>query len=583
MNTILRAGALTAEWHDGALRHIRYGSHEILSRIYFAVRDSHWGTLPAELSNVELDLHDRTFRISCDAEFRQAEIHFRARISMEGHASGQIGLSVEGAALTTFLKNRIGFCVLHPAALAGSACRIEQNRRHWSPGEFPLLVSPHQPFLEISAIRHSVADGVEAEVRFSGDVFEMEDQRNWTDASFKIYSTPLRLPFPAEITAGTEVRQSVTLSLLPAGLPLPPEPPCAPAAICVQPGPGVPLPALGTSLGAALHKPEGMLVERLRPLRFAYLRTDIDFRRKHGDRQLAAAARAAAAARLPLEVALLLTRDGEEELWTIATAAKNWKVNVVRWLILPVAGKATSKEWMISARRILGGSVPLVAGTGGYFADLNRNRIDAPLADGFVFSANPQVHAVDNDNLMVNASGPSGAVATARDFGASKTVHVSPITFRPRTTPADPRQRTPLAALFTLIHLRSLALSGAASATYYELAGPNGFISEGGEEVFPLWHLFRELAEFSSGELLPATSSLVPEVDAVAIRCGLRTRLWLVNWSESEHTAEIDAAALGHLKSARAGGPVAVPPQSWATLDFELAPPPEDPAAQEQE
>ena len=31
----------------------------------------------------------------------------------------------------------------------------------------------------------------------TGDVFEMEDQRNWTDASFKTYCTPLRQPFPA--------------------------------------------------------------------------------------------------------------------------------------------------------------------------------------------------------------------------------------------------------------------------------------------------------------------------------------------------------------------------------------------------
>ena len=30
----------------------------------------------------------------------------------------------------------------------------------------------------------------------AGDVFEMEDQRNWSDASFKTYSRPLALPFP---------------------------------------------------------------------------------------------------------------------------------------------------------------------------------------------------------------------------------------------------------------------------------------------------------------------------------------------------------------------------------------------------
>ena len=41
----------------------------------------------------------------------------------------------------------------------------------------------------------------------------MEDQRNWTDASFKTYSTPLELPFPVEISADEEVRQRVVLTL----------------------------------------------------------------------------------------------------------------------------------------------------------------------------------------------------------------------------------------------------------------------------------------------------------------------------------------------------------------------------------
>ncbi len=42
-------------------------------------------------------------------------------------------------------------------------------------------------------------------------MFETEDQRNWTDASFKTYGTPLELPFPVSIENGTRVRQSVRL------------------------------------------------------------------------------------------------------------------------------------------------------------------------------------------------------------------------------------------------------------------------------------------------------------------------------------------------------------------------------------
>src|SRR6185369_6694664 len=74
-------------------------------------------------------------------------------------------------------------------------------------------ISPNQPFVEMRAIAHEVEPGTWAEVRFAGDIFEMEDQRNWTDASYKTYCTPLRLPYPAPIAAGETVAQSVTLSL----------------------------------------------------------------------------------------------------------------------------------------------------------------------------------------------------------------------------------------------------------------------------------------------------------------------------------------------------------------------------------
>ena len=42
-----------------------------------------------------------------------------------------------------------------------------------------------------------------------GDTFEMEDHRNWTDASFKTYVRPLALPWPYTPPAGQAVSQSV--------------------------------------------------------------------------------------------------------------------------------------------------------------------------------------------------------------------------------------------------------------------------------------------------------------------------------------------------------------------------------------
>lgn len=46
-----------------------------------------------------------------------------------------------------------------------------------------------------------------------GDTFEMEDQRNWTDASYKTYVRPLALPWPYLIAKGDAVDQTITLTV----------------------------------------------------------------------------------------------------------------------------------------------------------------------------------------------------------------------------------------------------------------------------------------------------------------------------------------------------------------------------------
>jgi hypothetical protein len=45
-----------------------------------------------------------------------------------------------------------------------------------------------------------------------GDTFEMEDHRNWTDASFKTYVRPLAEPWPYTLPAGQSFDQAVSLT-----------------------------------------------------------------------------------------------------------------------------------------------------------------------------------------------------------------------------------------------------------------------------------------------------------------------------------------------------------------------------------
>jgi hypothetical protein len=175
-------------YEDGELRYVKLGRREVVRRLYVAVRDRIWRTISPRLENARIDAHDDTFIIEFDAHHVEDEIDFFWRGSIVGDSLGKISFLMDGHARSTFWRGRIGFCILHPMReCAGARVRVEQDGVGTITGTFPLDIDPHAPFLDMTAIAHEVEDGVWAELRFTGDLFEMEDQRNWTDASFKTF------------------------------------------------------------------------------------------------------------------------------------------------------------------------------------------------------------------------------------------------------------------------------------------------------------------------------------------------------------------------------------------------------------
>ena len=216
----LRAGPLSALYEDGGLRYVRWGPREILRRIYVAVRDRNWGTVPTALTDLRLNAGPDSFDLSFTADCRRGDIDFTWKGSIRGDVKGTIVFTMDGEARTTFLRNRLGFCVLHPVKeCAGRPCILERSSGAINKGNFPRYIWAQQPFQDLKAISHEVAPGVRARVAFQGDTFEMEDQRNWADASYKTYCTPLQLPFPVEVPKGTKITQKITLEVEGAGPP----------------------------------------------------------------------------------------------------------------------------------------------------------------------------------------------------------------------------------------------------------------------------------------------------------------------------------------------------------------------------
>ena len=164
------------------------------------------------------------FRVTYDVENKQSEVDFFWKGTITGDANGTVTFSMDGEARSTFRRNRIGFCVLHPMGCAGVPCLIVKVDGAVEESAYPNLplplnylidgeIKPVAPFNNMRAVRYEITSGVEAEVRFEGETFEMEDQRNWTDASYKTYGTPLSQPFPVEVAAGTKIAQRITLAL----------------------------------------------------------------------------------------------------------------------------------------------------------------------------------------------------------------------------------------------------------------------------------------------------------------------------------------------------------------------------------
>ena len=60
----LQAGPVSLFYEDGNLRYLRLGSREIIRRIYVAVRDQNWGSVPAKLSNVDVVNRPDSFRLA---------------------------------------------------------------------------------------------------------------------------------------------------------------------------------------------------------------------------------------------------------------------------------------------------------------------------------------------------------------------------------------------------------------------------------------------------------------------------------------------------------------------------------------
>lgn len=561
MPRILHAGPLSLRYENGEIAALKLGEIEVLRRVHALVRDRNWGTVAPHILNEEvLDGGDH-FRVVFQARHEQSEISFEWRGAIEGGRDGTIQFSFDGAAKTSFWRNRIGFCVLHPMSCAGAAVALQHCDDSRETSAFPLEIAPHCPFRNVRALSHRIAPELWAKVEFEGEVFETEDQRNWTDASFKTYCTPLELPFPIRIETGERVWQRVTLHFKGDFPHL--NTTEAQAAVRVNLGPPLHvLPPIGLALAPDTTPLDARALALLRELHLAHVRVDVDLTRDFRS-QIERAVENTNALGCALEAALFVDETLDEE--ALESAISLFKAaRVSSFALFQNQTETVSSAVFDQAKARLQAAfagVPVGAGSNANFAEFNRQR-PPQRADYAIYAANPQVHAFDDASVLETPAALGQTLQSARSIVGQKAVKISPLTLKPRfnavaTAPtqdapilpdarpknADARQSSPLCAAWTLASLAALLGCGLGtiegdSLTLFETIGWRGVLDENGAPTLT-WFLLRDLARARAETAFSVMSS--DESRVVGLSLG--NDIWLTNLSAQPQEVALDGAA----------------------------------------
>jgi hypothetical protein len=496
------------------VRHLTVGGHEVASTLYTAVRARNWATLPVRTVLQDLQVDDHGCSL---AREEVVDDCLQSRMVVSWAESGVLAATVEMVALEDVDVNRWGYniCLDAQSWVGAHVLGADAGAR------LPRRIAPQHAYQGVlqglfpPADRLSLRrpDGMVVHVESEGQLLEVEDQRNWTDPSFKIYSGSLRDPLPRRILAGDVVRQSVRIAV--ADLPSGP----APAVQEPVVGPATELVRVGVQMNDAdpsrhADATAGMLAA----LRVDHVRVDVeaplDVRFQPEG----------AAPGVPVELAVLVPDLKNEVLSEVTRAAASLPQS--SRVLLHLTGRRTTDASGASAlTALLARSRPdliVVPGSDAYFADLNR---DEPRCRDLVsFSITPTVHSTDTESVFATLPLQAEVARHVREVLGARAV-VSPVTLRLR---GDPESRSAQAsarremaeqhlderldriegAAWTFGSVHALTDGGAFAGTWHELLGARGLARIESEEVrvAPAFHALSVLRANDRPQVRPVTA-----------------------------------------------------------------------------
>jgi len=501
--TRVEHGDFTFELARAAVRNVRYKNVQIIDLLYTAIRPWDWSTLDPDQHSEDVKVTDDICVITIKDLFAGA-LDARTEITISKDNKFTVAYELRG--LAEYPVNRWGICFcLNSADWMGSTVKSQGNQY-----QLPAAISPQRVvdgvtqglFPASNEMLFTAPDQRSIKVVSTGKVLEAEDQRNWTDNTYKIYSGSLSEPRPFVTSAGSLWQQSVIFEIGP-----PSKPVADGSKIIVKEIDS--LPSIGLQFNTDSLLP-------LDALNTALFLLDIDHIRINEESLTAQKINTVSTNGLIVEAALLSSHSGDKLHHEIEHLNK--QIPAGSRILIQREGREIVEIGDLPMNQSLSSFIP---GTDAYLVDLHRNKYE--FGESISYSMVPTVHSSDTDTIFKTLYTQRESIQFAQEFLAQQ-VLISPITFSTRGNPetghardqrinfANPemalRIRTIEGAAWTLGSIFALASAGAYSGTWHELFGEFGIIYPDGDAIkfSPTFHALAALGAHHAHEITIATS-----------------------------------------------------------------------------
>ena len=496
-------GGFTLDLAREAIRNIRYEGVQIIDLLYTAIRPSDWSTLKSDEYAADLKISGNDYEITITESFTSALVATTKVILSAGNT---FSVEYELKGLAEYSVNRWGICFcLDTADWMGASVISSGN-------SYSLLrdISPQRVvdgvvqglFPESHEMQFIAADQRYLKVVSNGKVLEAEDQRNWTDNTYKIYSGSLKEPRPFTTSPGSSWKQNVNFEV---GVPK--QNNADPTKILVREIEALP------SIGLQFNSDPLLTPDDLEK---ALVLLEIDHLRVNAESLTPQKIATTASNGLILETALL--SSNQNEILKAEVVQLSERVPAGSRLLIQREGREVVEADDLPKNESLNTYIP---GTDAYLVDLHREKFE--FTNSVSYSIAPTVHSTDTETIFKTLSTQKESIEFAQKYLAPQ-VFVSPITFSTRGNPETGHSRdqrinfadrdsamhirTIEGAAWTLGSIYAVASAGAFAGSWHELFGEHGiiYLQSGAIKFSPVFHAISALGAHHAHQITIATS-----------------------------------------------------------------------------